>query len=125
MLRQILKASSAGGRTTVRNQLYTVQKASTFVTNQRCYATGAPLLQEKFDTKEEESVYKKLLEALNPKQLAVHDISGGCGSMYNIVITSDKFNSLTTIKQHKLVNGILKDEIAKWHGLQLSTRKDK
>lgn len=125
MLRHLLKASSVTRKTAIANQLFIVKTGSTFVANHHHYTTGAPLLQEKFDTKEEENVYNKLVEALNPKQLTVHDISGGCGSMYNIVIKSDKFNSLTTIKQHKLVNSILKDEIAKWHGLQLSTRKDK
>ena len=125
MLKHLLKANSGTGRITFKNQFLAGNRASVLTVNSRYYANGAPLLQEHFDTKEEETVYKKLTEALNPKQLAVHDISGGCGSMYNIVIKSDKFNSLTTIKQHKLVNSILKEEIAKWHGLQLSTRKDK
>ncbi|SMN18747.1 similar to Saccharomyces cerevisiae YAL046C AIM1 Protein involved in mitochondrial function or organization [Maudiozyma saulgeensis] len=99
-------------------------KASLFQT--RRWTSAQTVKQgQTFETKEEETVYKKLQEALNPKQLTVHDISGGCGSMYNIVIKSDKFNTLTTIKQHKLVNGILKEEISKWHGLQLSTKKDK
>ncbi|KAG0666181.1 hypothetical protein C6P45_000283 [Maudiozyma exigua] len=125
MLKHLLKASSRAGRMTFKDQFFAVNRASVFTVNSRYYANEPPPLQEHFDTKEEEAVYKKLAEALNPKQLAVHDISGGCGSMYNIVIKSDKFNSLTTIKQHKLVNSILKEEIAKWHGLQLSTRKDK
>ncbi|CAB4257028.1 Bol3p [Maudiozyma barnettii] len=91
----------------------------------RWISTEIPEKAQAFETKEEETVYKKLKEALDPKQLAVHDISGGCGSMYNIVIKSDKFNTLTTIKQHKMVNTILKEEISRWHGLQLSTQKDK
>lgn len=78
-----------------------------------------------FETSEEKTVYKKLQGALNPSHLSVHDISGGCGSMYNIVVKSKDFNNLTTIKQHKLVNSILKEEIGRWHGLQLSTKKDK
>ena len=42
--------------------------------------------------------------------------------MYAIEIESPKFNSLTVIKQHKLVNQVLKEEIAKWHGVQLRTK---
>lgn len=52
----------------------------------------------------------------------VQDISGGCGSMYALEIESPKFKGLTVIKQHKLVNSVLADEIKSWHGLQLRTR---
>ncbi|OMP83530.1 Altered inheritance of mitochondria protein 1, partial [Diplodia seriata] len=52
----------------------------------------------------------------------VQDISGGCGSMYALDIHSPKFKGLTVIKQHKLVNEILKDEIKSWHGVQLRTK---
>lgn len=52
----------------------------------------------------------------------VQDISGGCGSMYALDIESPKFKGLTVIKQHKLVNEILKDEIKSWHGVQLRTK---
>jgi stress-induced morphogen len=55
-------------------------------------------------------------------QSQVQDISGGCGSMYAIQIESPKFKGLTVIKQHKLVNQVLKEEIAKWHGVQLRTK---
>ncbi|KAH7558489.1 hypothetical protein BM1_04626 [Bipolaris maydis] len=53
---------------------------------------------------------------------AVQDISGGCGSMYAIEIESPKFKGLTVIKQHKMVNEVLKDEIQSWHGVQLRTK---
>ena len=52
----------------------------------------------------------------------VQDISGGCGSMYALDIESPKFKGLTVIKQHKLVNQVLKEEIAQWHGVQLRTK---
>jgi stress-induced morphogen len=52
----------------------------------------------------------------------VQDISGGCGSMYALDIESVKFKGLSIIKQHKLVNRILENEIKKWHGVQLKTR---
>ncbi len=55
-------------------------------------------------------------------QSQVQDISGGCGSMYAIEIESPKFKGLSVIKQHKLVNQVLKEEIAQWHGVQLRTR---
>ncbi|VEU20458.1 DEKNAAC101386 [Brettanomyces naardenensis] len=71
----------------------------------------------------EEQIYDILDRQLLPKSLEVRDISGGCGSMFSISIESDKFRGLSTIKQHRLVNTILKDEISKWHGLQLKTKK--
>jgi stress-induced morphogen len=72
-------------------------------------------------------VYNHLGEPLEACTLTYHtlqvqDISGGCGSMYAIQIESPKFKDLTVIKQHKLVNQVLKEEIAKWHGVQLRTK---
>lgn len=52
----------------------------------------------------------------------VQDISGGCGSMYALYIESPRFKGLTVIKQHKMVNEILADEIKSWHGVQLRTK---
>jgi stress-induced morphogen len=42
--------------------------------------------------------------------------------MYALEIESPKFNGLSVIKQHKLVNKILEEEIKGWHGVQLRTR---
>lgn len=42
--------------------------------------------------------------------------------MYALEIESAKFKGLPTIKQHKMVNAILADEIKIWHGLQLRTK---
>jgi stress-induced morphogen len=52
----------------------------------------------------------------------VQDVSGGCGSMYALDIVSAKFKGLSVIKQHRLVNAVLKDEIKGWHGVQLKTK---
>lgn len=61
-------------------------------------------------------------QVLTHFSLQVQDISGGCGSMYAIEIESSRFAGLTVIKQHKLVNQVLKEEIAGWHGVQLRTK---
>ncbi|CCE64500.1 hypothetical protein TPHA_0H02970 [Tetrapisispora phaffii CBS 4417] len=70
---------------------------------------------------QEQYIYDKITKQLNPKSLQVADISGGCGSMFSIQVSSEKFKGLSIVKQHKLVNEILKDDIGKWHGLQLKT----
>lgn len=42
--------------------------------------------------------------------------------MYGIEIVSEAFRGLNMLKQQRLVNEILGDEIKKWHGVQLKTR---
>lgn len=48
-------------------------------------------------------------------------MAGGCGSFYAIHISSPQFKGLSTIKQHKLVNECLKEEVKAIHGLQVRT----
>ncbi|KAJ4343114.1 hypothetical protein N0V95_006762 [Ascochyta clinopodiicola] len=84
-------------------------------------ASGAPQPPD-FLNEAELHVFNKIKGELEPTKLEVQDISGGCGSMYAIEIESPKFKGLTVIKQHKLVNQVLKEEIAQWHGVQLRTR---
>ncbi|TGZ83390.1 hypothetical protein EX30DRAFT_339572 [Ascodesmis nigricans] len=54
----------------------------------------------------------------------VQDVSGGCGSMYAIEIASSRFRGLTMMKQHRLVNEVLAEEIRGWHGVQLRTKAE-
>lgn len=69
----------------------------------------------------EQKVYNILKNEFDPVNLQVKDVSGGCGSMFAIIVESSKFKGLPMIK-HRLVNEILKDEIKQWHGLQLRTK---
>lgn len=46
-------------------------------------------------------------------------VIGGCGSFYAITIASKSFTDLSTVKQHRLVNDALKEEIKGIHGLQV------
>ncbi|KAH8057437.1 hypothetical protein JL720_14162 [Aureococcus anophagefferens] len=63
-----------------------------------------------------EQMEVKLKAELGAVEVAVEDVSGGCGAMYKCYIESPRFAGLNTIKQHKLVQGVLKDEIADMHG---------
>lgn len=72
----------------------------------------------------ENKIYSMLDESFEPSNLLVQDISGGCGSMFAILVESEKFKGIPMIKQHRLVNSVLKDEISKWHGVQLRTRAE-
>ncbi|CAG5178708.1 uncharacterized protein ALTATR162_LOCUS8836 [Alternaria atra] len=90
----------------------------------RSYSQSASAAPEAPDylNEAELHVFNKIKAELEPVKLEVQDISGGCGSMYAIQVESPKFKGLTVIKQHKLVNEVLKDEIKSWHGVQLRTK---
>lgn len=69
---------------------------------------------------------QKLIERLQarfPKatDVAVVDVSGGCGSMFEVFVEAPDFKGLRIVKQHKLVNDALKSEIKEMHGLRVST----
>ncbi|CAK1365242.1 uncharacterized protein RHO25_010089 [Cercospora beticola] len=70
----------------------------------------------------ERRIFDLLVQDLSPTKLEVQDISGGCGSMYALDIVSEAFKGLPVIKQHRLVNKVLGEEIKKWHGVQLKTK---
>ncbi|CAO3600996.1 unnamed protein product [Absidia cylindrospora] len=69
----------------------------------------------------ESHIYNKLQLAFEPLRLRVSDVSGGCGSMYAIDIAATSFEGKSIVKQHRLINNLLKEEIKGMHGLQLRT----
>ncbi|XP_049296200.1 bolA-like protein 3 isoform X1 [Anopheles funestus] len=73
--------------------------------------------------KNSEANLRKALEAKFPqaKNIVVSDISGGCGSMYEIFVESKEFKGLSTVKQHRLITETLKSEIKDMHGLRIHT----
>lgn len=72
---------------------------------------------------EAESAIAALLETkLSPTDLLVQDVSGGCGSMYAIDITSPDFRGKTVLKQQRMVNEALGDVLKGWHGVQIRTK---
>ena len=70
-----------------------------------------------------EAMEAKLREQLDAVAVTVEDVSGGCGAMYKAYVESPRFVGLGVVKQHKLVQGVLKDEIAEMHGFTLKTAK--
>ena len=70
----------------------------------------------------ESAIWDKLAAAFEPTELMVQDISGGCGSMYGIEITSEKFRGNNMLKQQRMVNAVLGDDLKGWHGVQLRTK---
>ncbi|BGP55632.1 hypothetical protein JCM8202_004893 [Rhodotorula sphaerocarpa] len=90
----------------------------------RSFASSAPRrdAEQPQPTDGEQQLHSKLLEKLPGAKVAVQDVSGGCGSFYAISVEHESFKGLTMIKQHRLVNDLLKDDIKGMHGLQLKTR---
>lgn len=103
--------------------------------------TGAALQPPQHLDERELAVFRKLSEALRPTRLEVpppppqillawltedqvQDVSDGCGSMYAIEIASEQFRGLNMVRQHRLVNSVLADEIRGWHGVRLTTATD-
>ncbi|KAK4041344.1 hypothetical protein C8A01DRAFT_45494 [Parachaetomium inaequale] len=84
-------------------------------------STGAPE-KPTYLSDGESQVWDILMAEFAPTQLVVQDISGGCGSMYGIEVSSDKFRGLPMLKQQRLVNAALGDLMKEWHGVQLKTR---
>uniref|UniRef100_A0A060T992 ARAD1D16654p n=1 Tax=Blastobotrys adeninivorans TaxID=409370 RepID=A0A060T992_BLAAD len=85
--------------------------------------SSSSVLRNELDAYEQQ-IFDKLQQRLSPKELMVKDVSGGCGSMFAIQIVSDQFKGMPMVRQHRLVNDILKDDISQWHGLQLKTRAE-
>lgn len=69
---------------------------------------------------------KKVRDILNhrfpqAKTIDVVDISGGCGAMFEIIVETPDFKGLSMVKQHRMINEALKDEIKDMHGLRIHT----
>lgn len=85
-------------------------------------AAGQELEKPEGLTDGESQVWDKVVAELEPTQLVVQDISGGCGSMYFIDVTSVRFKGLNMLKQQRMVNAALGELVKEWHGVQLKTR---
>ncbi len=73
-------------------------------------------------TEAEQSIATILKEKLQPTEVLVQDVSGGCGSMYAIEIASHQFKGQTMLKQQRMVNAALGDLVKSWHGVQIRTK---
>lgn len=82
----------------------------------------APLEKPADLTEGESQVWDRVVTELAPVELQVQDVSGGCGSMYAIDVSSEQFRGLNMLKQQRLVNSVLADMVKQWHGVQLRTR---
>nr|CAB3226047.1 bolA-like protein 3 [Phallusia mammillata] len=86
--------------------------------NSHCYSTNN---DSTLSTEGEIRLTEKLKTSFPDASIQVNDISGGCGDMYEVHISSSAFINKRTIQQHKLVTASLKEEVKKMHGLRIFT----
>ncbi|KAJ9603613.1 hypothetical protein H2200_011799 [Cladophialophora chaetospira] len=58
---------------------------------------------------------RKLQQSLKTTHVSIEDMSGGCGQAFNAIIVSPEFEKKTLLARSRLVNGVLKEEIAAIH----------
>eukprot|EP00039_Didymoeca_costata_P026388 m.15827 g.15827 ORF g.15827 m.15827 type:complete len:119 (+) comp5504_c0_seq1:107-463(+) len=73
-------------------------------------------------TAAERAMEEKLKQEFMTEDVVVQDQSGGCGAQYVVEVVSDKFKGLSTIKQHRLVHSVLKEEVADMHAIRVFTK---
>ena len=69
---------------------------------------------------------QELIQALSAgfpgaTDIAVVDVSGGCGAMYEVYVEAPQFKGVRIVKQHQMVTQLLKEQIKDMHGLRIST----
>lgn len=69
----------------------------------------------------QEYITKKLSEALNAGHCVVRDMSDGCGSKFEAVVVSDKFEGKSLLERHRLVNSVLEEELKTIHAFSQKT----
>ncbi|XP_019851165.1 PREDICTED: uncharacterized bolA-like protein C8C9.11 [Amphimedon queenslandica] len=73
------------------------------------------------ETELELEIKKKLTDQLEPTHIELKDISGGCGKSFEVLIVSEKFKDKPLLERHRLVNGILSEEIKLLHAFSQKT----
>jgi BolA-like protein 3 len=69
----------------------------------------------------EDNLAQVLKTALNAHFVNVIDKSGGCGESYEVIVHASSFQGVPTIKQHRMVQEAIKDDIKKWHAVSIKT----
>jgi len=88
------------------------KKQTTFVSVRHYSAPSEKLTKEQL-------IKNVLTDKFAPILLNVQDVSGGCGSMFNVLIVSDGFKGQTPVKRHRAVHEVLKEDIKEMHGISL------
>eukprot|EP00301_Raphidiophrys_heterophryoidea_P013392 c20796_g1_i1.p1 GENE.c20796_g1_i1~~c20796_g1_i1.p1 ORF type:complete len:101 (-),score=18.51 c20796_g1_i1:239-505(-) len=66
-----------------------------------------------------DQVHTLLTSALSPTHLEVDDISGNCGTSFNVVVVSASFEGKGALQRHRLVHSALGEDMKKIHALTI------
>ncbi|CAG9465857.1 unnamed protein product [Pedinophyceae sp. YPF-701] len=72
-------------------------------------------------TDEERRIAQKVVDGVGAAAVAVRDSSGGCGTMYEIMVESDSFEGKSIVKRQMMITKVLSDDIPNWHGFTMET----
>ncbi|EEH09130.1 BolA domain-containing protein [Histoplasma capsulatum G186AR] len=61
------------------------------------------------------SLKDTLIAKLDAQHVEIEDMSGGCGQAFQAIIVSPQFDKKNMLARHRLVNSVLKAEIAAIH----------
>lgn len=62
-----------------------------------------------------EDLEQAITERLQATHVSINDVSGGCGSAYEVIIVAEGFKGKSKLQRHRLVFKELKEEIAQIH----------
>lgn len=62
-----------------------------------------------------EELKEKLAVQLEAQYVDIEDLSGGCGQAFQAIIVSSRFEKKNMLARHRLVNSVVKNEIAAIH----------
>ncbi|KAL5511924.1 hypothetical protein ACEPAF_5173 [Sanghuangporus sanghuang] len=68
-----------------------------------------------------ETLENNLRNSMPITHLEIKDRSNGCGENYEILVVSEAFQKKTTLARHRLINELLKNEIAQMHAFSQTT----
>ncbi|GAB1870088.1 BolA-like protein 2 isoform X2 [Camponotus japonicus] len=69
----------------------------------------------------EEHIKDKVTEGLKASHVEVVDQSDGCGAKFSVVVVSDLFQGKPTLQRHRLVYGVLEEELKAIHAISVTT----
>ena len=84
-------------------------------------AAAAAAADEASATAKEREIEEKLRVKLAASKVVVKDVSGGCGSFYDVTVASEAFKGKSVVQQHRLVQEAIKADIKALHGLTIKT----
>ncbi|KAH9424518.1 bolA-like protein 2 [Dermatophagoides pteronyssinus] len=68
-----------------------------------------------------EQLKTKLIDKLAATHVEIEDVSDGCGAKFVAKIVSSKFDGLSLLEQHRLVNEAIADEMNLIHSFRMKT----